>query len=68
VELGNDATSPVTGMGSISFRMPSSDVLELDDVLYVSSLTRNILSISTMIDIRCATELDGQQVIIDDPD
>jgi hypothetical protein len=44
VELGDDATYPVTRMGSVSFCMPSGDVLELDDVLYVLGLTKNLLS------------------------
>jgi hypothetical protein len=35
VELGDDATYPVVGVGSISFQMPSGDVLELSGVLYV---------------------------------
>jgi hypothetical protein len=30
VELGDDAMYPMKGLGSISFQMPSGDVLELD--------------------------------------
>jgi hypothetical protein len=33
VELGDDSKYPVKGLGSISFKMPSDDVLELDFVL-----------------------------------
>jgi hypothetical protein len=66
VELGGNATYLVIGMGSISFCMPSSDVLELDDVLYVPGLTKNLLSISAMTDLRCVAEFDDQQVIIKD--
>jgi hypothetical protein len=35
VELGDDATYPIAGVGSISFQMPSSDILELTGILYV---------------------------------
>jgi hypothetical protein len=55
--LGDDATYPVTRMGSVSFSMPSGDVLDIDDVLYVLGLMKNLLSVSTMIDLRSVSEL-----------
>jgi hypothetical protein len=54
VELGDDATYPMRGVGSISFQMPSGDVLELSDVLFVPGLKKNLLSISCMT--RCIVE------------
>lgn len=36
LELGDDVTYLMKGMGSIIFQMPSIDVLELNDVLFVS--------------------------------
>ena len=45
VELVNDASYLMTRVGSISFHLPSSDFIELDDVLYVLGLTNNRLSI-----------------------
>ena len=45
VELGDDATYHVRGLGSISFQMNSSDVLEMRDALFVLGLKRNPLSI-----------------------
>jgi hypothetical protein len=51
VELGDDATYLVAGVGSISFQMPSGDILELTSVLYVLGLTKNLLSVSVMIDL-----------------
>lgn len=33
--------------------MPSSDVLGLNDVLYVFGLTKNLLSVSAMADLQC---------------
>jgi hypothetical protein len=35
VELGDNATYLVKGLGSIPFHMPLGDVLELNDVLFV---------------------------------
>jgi hypothetical protein len=66
VELSDDATYLPTGMGSIALCMPSGDVLQLDDVLYVPSLTKNLLSMSTMTNQRLMVKFDNQQVIIRD--
>ena len=55
--LGDDATYLVTRMGSVSFYMPSCDVLDIDDVLYVLGLMKNLISVSTMIDLRSMSEL-----------
>jgi hypothetical protein len=41
--LGNDATYPMTRMGFISFHIPLGDVLDLTEVLFVPSLTKNLL-------------------------
>jgi hypothetical protein len=43
-------------MHAMSFCM-SSDVLDIDDVLYVLGLMKNFLSVSTMIDLRSVSEL-----------
>lgn len=43
VELGDNVAYSVIRMGSIAFWMPSSDVLKLQDVLFVPSLTKNLL-------------------------
>jgi hypothetical protein len=66
VELGDDATYLVTGMGSVSFNMPSGNVLDLDDVLFVPDLTKNLLSVSAWTELRFVVEFDDQQVIIGD--
>jgi hypothetical protein len=44
-------TCLVTRLGSISFRKPLGDILELDDVLYIYGLTQSLLSISCIIDV-----------------
>jgi hypothetical protein len=45
VEFGDNATYLVRRLGSISFSTPSRDVLELNDILFVPGLKRNLLSI-----------------------
>ena len=64
VELGDDATYPIARVGSISFLMPSGDILELTGVLYVPSLTKNLLSILVITNLRYMVDFDGQQVLI----
>jgi hypothetical protein len=64
VELGDDGKYPVTGLGSISFRMPPREVLELHEVLYVLGMTKNLLSVSCLTDLKCRVEFDDQEVII----
>jgi hypothetical protein len=66
MELGDDATYPVRGVGSISFWMPSGDVLELDHILLVPGLRKNLLSISCMTDIHWRVAFEGQQCTIND--
>jgi hypothetical protein len=66
VELGDDATYPMRGVGSISFWMPSSDVLELSDVLFVPGLKKNILSVSCMEDHQWRVAFEGQHCTIND--
>jgi hypothetical protein len=45
VDLGDDATYFVRGVGSIFFQMPSDDVLQLSDVIFVLGLKNNIIFI-----------------------
>lgn len=44
--------------------MPSGDFLELNDVLYVNGLTKNLLLVSSLRDIKCMDEFNDKQVII----
>jgi hypothetical protein len=50
VDLGDDATYPMKRLVSISIRMPSCDVLELNDVFFILGLKKNILSVSCLVD------------------
>jgi hypothetical protein len=64
VDLGNDVACAIIKLGSISFCIPLGDVLELDDGLYVPSLTKCLLSVSCIKNLQCMAEFDSYQVII----
>jgi hypothetical protein len=66
VELRDDATYPITNLRFISFHMSSSAVLELNHFLYVPGLTRNVLLVSTMTNLKCVTKFDDKKVIVID--
>jgi hypothetical protein len=66
VDLCDDATYLVRGVGYISFQMPSSDVVELDYILFVLGSRKNLLLVSCMIDIHWRVAFDGQQRTISD--
>jgi hypothetical protein len=51
-------------MGSISFCMPTREVLELHEILYVPDLTKNILLVSCFTNLKCMVKFDDQQVSI----
>ena len=60
IELVDDATYFMRGVGSISFQIASCDVVKLSDILFVSSLRKKLLSFSCMIDIHGRVSLEGQ--------
>jgi hypothetical protein len=60
VELGDDATYLVRGVGSISFQMSLGDVLELSDILFVLGLKMNLLLVSCMTDVQWRNASEGQ--------
>jgi hypothetical protein len=66
VDLDDDVTYLVIQMGSVSFCIPSCDVLELSDALYVLGLTKNILLVSTMTNLKTVVDFDDKQFIIID--
>lgn len=51
VELGDDSTYLVRGLGSIFFHIPSRDVI-FDDILFVPNLKKTLLSLSCMEDFQ----------------
>jgi hypothetical protein len=50
VELGDDKCYKIEGVGSISFRLESGAMLNVDEVLYVPGLSKNLLSVATLED------------------
>ena len=54
------------GVGSISFQIASSDVLELSDIILVLGLRKNLLSISCMTNVQWRVAFKGQQCTISD--
>ena len=64
VELGDNAMYLVVGVGSFSFQMPLGDIIELTGILYELALSKNLLLVSVMIDLRYMVEFDDQQVLI----
>ena len=50
VVLGDDASYTLKGFGSTSLQLESNDLLHLNDVLYVSSMKRNLFSIFALED------------------
>ena len=43
MELGDDSTYKIEGVGSTSLQLDSGTVLHIDDALYVSGLKKNLL-------------------------
>ena len=48
VKLGDDYQYPIEGSREASYKLDSEKYLKMKDVLYVSSLKKNILSISAL--------------------
>ena len=45
VELGDNSTYLIQGVGSTSFQLSSRDVLHVENILYVPDLKKNLLSV-----------------------
>ena len=50
VELGDDSTYKVEGVGSTSLQLDSGTVLHIDDILYVPGLKKNLLYVAGLED------------------
>ena len=48
--LGDNATYPVKGTGTVTLHLSQGQVLRLQDVLYVPKLKKNLVSVSAMED------------------
>ena len=60
VELGDDSIYPMIGIDTLSFKMPSSNVLELHDVLFVLGLKKNLLFYLTITNLQRKVDFDDQ--------
>ena len=45
VELGDNSTYSIQGVGSTSFKMNSGDTVHVEDIIYVPILSKNLLSL-----------------------
>ena len=50
VELGDDTTYEIEGVGSIYFQLDSGTVLHIEDILYVLGLKKNLLLVACLED------------------
>ena len=50
VELGDDSTYKIEGVGSTTLQIDSGTVLHNNDVLYVPGLKKNLLSVASLED------------------
>jgi hypothetical protein len=48
VELGDNGTYAIEGIGSTSFKLDSGWVLHLEEILYVTGLKKNLLSVGVL--------------------
>ena len=48
VELGNEASYAIKGIGSIKFHLKCGSMLHLEEVLYVPGLKKNLISVAVL--------------------
>ena len=65
IELGDDARYQVQGVGTVSFMREFGKPLSFADVLYVSRLTKNLISVSTLEDKGFHLKFRDHRVYID---
>jgi hypothetical protein len=50
VEMGDEATYSIQGIGSTSFQLDSDTTLKITKILYVPGIKKNLLSVSALKD------------------
>ena len=50
VEMGDETSYSIQGIGSTSFRLDSSTNLKITKILYVPGIKKNLLSVSSLED------------------
>jgi hypothetical protein len=48
VELGDDGTYAIKGIGSTSFQLQSGNVFHIEEILYVPGLKKNLISVAVL--------------------
>ena len=61
VELGDDTTYKIEGVGSTSLQLDSGTVLHIDDILYVPGLNKNLISVVVLEEQGLQGPLHGQE-------
>jgi hypothetical protein len=51
IEMGNNAKCPAVGHGTVTFQRESEKPLMVKDVLYVSEMTKNLISVLALEDM-----------------
>ena len=64
IELGDESIVRAVGIGTVSFQTESLPPLAISEVLYVPSLRKNLISVSTIEDKGYEVTFRGGQVII----
>jgi len=64
VEYGDNTTYHMIKIGTISFTMPSGNILDWQYVFYVPKLMNNLLSISSITNRKHIVEFNDQKCII----
>ena len=59
VQMGNDATCPVIGIGTVKIKMFDGVVRVLNNVRYVPNLRKNLISIGVLDDLGYSYSLKG---------
>ena len=50
VELGDDSTYAIKGVGSASFQLDSGTIIHIEEILYFPGLKKNLLSMAILQD------------------
>ena len=50
VELGEDSTYAIKGVGSASFQLDSGTIIHIEEILYFPGLKKNLLSMAILQD------------------
>ena len=64
VELGDDTTFKIEGVGSASLQLDSGIVLHIEDILYVLGLKKNLLSVVGLEDKGYRVLLRNKKVLL----